>query len=592
MKLPAVWIVAAFAAGVAFSNAWQHLPGPWIAATALGILLGAILLWRRWIVAAGAAALVSWAAAGGLALAVERATVPANHVSRLIAAGRIDTNEPLRWRGRLREDPAALPWGRRYVIDLEQVETASGILRLAGGLRANLYSDPHPSSAPAGLRAGDRVEVLIKARPPRNFLDPGAFDAKGYLAGQGIDLTGSLRSGELLQLIDRPPPTPGQRLARARADLLARLDSMLAGQPDRAAVLRAMLLGDRSFVDSDVVTAFQKTAAYHVLVVAGLHVGALVVFLFWFCRRLRFSIGATSLVTLAVLAAYVGVVEDRPQIFRAALMAALYLCSRPMFRRIELANTVALAALVILLARPTSLADSSFQLSFLAVGVIAGIALPWIDRTSAPYRAGLRHLSDVTRDGAHAPKIAQFRIEMRAAVVRVESWVPEWLKPRADSFLEWPIRAGLRLWEIVLLSVVIQWGMIPLLALDFHRVSLVGPVSNIPAVILTGFIVPLGFLALGMTFIWGRLALILGKAVGLCAGLLLATTRWFSAAPHMSYRIPGPSVWLIAAFLIALFAVAAAARGGPLGEWIVGHAASFRRQSPSRSGFRQLSSPR
>jgi hypothetical protein len=34
-----------------------------------------------------------------------------------------------------------------------------------------------------------------------------------------------------------------------------------------------MLLSDRSFVDSGVVLAFQKTAAYHVLVVVGLHVG-------------------------------------------------------------------------------------------------------------------------------------------------------------------------------------------------------------------------------------------------------------------------------------------------------------------------------
>ena len=32
----------------------------------------------------------------------------------------------------------------------------------------------------------------------------------------------------------------------------------------------------------------------------------------------------------------------------------------------------------------------------------------------------------------------------------------------------------LRLWEIVLLSLVIQWGMLPLLAQDFHRVSLAG----------------------------------------------------------------------------------------------------------------------
>ncbi len=56
----------------------------------------------------------------------------------------------------------------------------------------------------------------------------------------------------------------------------------------------------------------------------------------------------------------------------------------------DLLNTVALAALAILLWKPSSLTDSSFQLSFLAAGVIAALALPWMDRTSAPYRAGLR----------------------------------------------------------------------------------------------------------------------------------------------------------------------------------------------------------
>jgi len=203
----------------------------------------------------------------------------------------------------------------------------------------------------------------------------------------------------------------------------------------------------------------QKTAAYHVLVVAGLHVGALVVFLFWLCRGLRLPIGATTLVTLVVLAAYVGVVQDRPPILRAALMAAFYLCARPLFRRVELLNTIALAALVLLLWKPSSLVDSSFQLSFVAASVIAGLALPWVSRTSAPYRNGLRHLGDVTRDGAHPPKIAQFRIEMRAAAHWFAARLPRQLAPRAGELLTLPIRAGLRLWEIVLLSAVIQWGI-------------------------------------------------------------------------------------------------------------------------------------
>jgi competence protein ComEC len=563
MKLPALWLAAAFAGGVALSSGWPGLLRLWVTASVLALLLGAILVWCKRVLTPGACALIAWVGLGGLATSVERAAVPASHVTRLIAAGRLDLSEPLRWQGRLREDPMALPWGRRYEIDLEQVQAAGSYVQVSGGLRVNFYggTDEAVRTAPQNdLRAGDRVEALVKARPPRNFLDPGAFDVHGYLARQGINLTASLRSGELLQLIGRPTPTLRQRLARARGNLLARLDHLFPGQPNRAAVLKAMLLGDRSFVDSSVVTAFQKTAAYHVLVVAGLHVGALAVFLIWLCRKLRFSAGMTTLVTLVALAAYVGVVQDRPPILRASLMVAFYLCARPLFRRVDLLNTVALAALAILVWKPSSLADSSFELSFLAAGVIAGLALPWMDRTSVPYRAGLRHLGDVTRDGAHAPKVAQFRIEMRAAAERLKSWLPERLAPHAILCLTAPTRAGLRLWEIVLLSVVIQWGMMPLLAQDFHRVSLAGPVSNIPAVILTGLIVPLGFLTLVVTFVWARLAIVMAKALGFCTTLLLATVGWFSRIPRVGYRIPGPPAWLLAAFFAALILLAAAER--------------------------------
>ena len=210
-------------------------------------------------------------------------------------------------------------------------------------------------------------------------------------------------------------------------------------KPERAAVLRAMLLGDEASWIRTMVTAFQKTAAYHVLVVAGLHVGALVVFLFWMCRRLRFSIGATSFVTLIVLAAYVGVVQDRPPILRAALMAALYLCARPLFRRVDLLNTVALAALVMLLWKPSSLADSSFELSFVAAGVIAALALPWMDANERAVSRRAAHLGDVTRDATHPPKVAQFRIEMRAAVrLDCRAMCPRWMS-RGTS-------AGARRW--------------------------------------------------------------------------------------------------------------------------------------------------
>jgi competence protein ComEC len=561
MKLPALWIAAAFAVGIGLSSRWPQRPLAFAAVATLAILAGGILIWRRYHFAAAICAIVAWTALGGLALGIELGAVPANHITRLLAANRIDLTEPLRWRGRLREDPLVMPWGRRFEIDIEQVESAGQIIPASGGLRANIYNNPRqPIEIAETLRAGDRVEALVRARPPRNFLDPGAFDLHGYLARQKIDLMGSLRSGELLRLVDRPPPTLLQRLARARGNLLARLDALFAGQPDSQAVLRAMLLGDRTFVDSETVTAFQKTAVYHVLVVAGLHVGALAVFFFWLGRKFRFSIGAASLVTFLALAAYVGTVQDRPPILRAALMVALYLCARPFFRRVELLNTIALAALIILFWKPSLLLDSSFELSFLAAGVIAALALPWMDRTSAPYRAGLAHLGDVTRDIVHSPKVIQFRIEMRAAANWLAARMPQRIASRAPALLAAPVSAGLRLWEIVLLSAVIQWGMMPMLAQDFHRVSLAGLLSNIPAVILTGLIVPLGFLTLLATFVWARLSLLLARALGFLATLLLEIVKSVSTWPRVSYRIPGPPFWLIVAFFVALICVAIAAR--------------------------------
>jgi competence protein ComEC len=581
MKLPAVWLALAFIAGIAVERARPAGTHRWLFAAVLAMALAFLLLssrrflWPAWVVT-----LVAWCALGGLAASLERSSIPADNAARLVTQGQLDTSEPLRWRGRLRSDPLRLPWGVRYEIALEEVQNAAGAHPVSGGLRVNYFYNVGKRADLPPLRAGDRIEALVQARLPRNFLDPGAFDARGWLARQGIHLVGSLRSAELLTPLGTPPLALRHRLARWRGQLLERVDTLFPAAPARSAVLRAMLLGDRSFVDSDTSLAFQKTAAFHVLVLAGLHVAALAMFLFWVGRRLRLPLVVTTLLTLAALAAYVGVVQERPPILRAALMAAAFLLARLLFRRVELLNTVALAALALLIAAPSSLGDASFQLSFVAAGVIAGLALPWIDRSSGPYRDGLEHLGDVTRDTSHPPRVAQFRLDLRAAIRWQDARLgPRWAG-RSPSLLTVPLRAGLRLWELVLLSATIQLGMLPLLALYFHRVSLGGPASNVPAVLLTGLIVPLGFLTVGASFIWSGLAAVLAKLLGVLVTALLASIEWFARWPHLSYRIPGPPGWLLFAFLAVIVLLVAAARAARhtsafpyrAAEWLAGAA--------------------
>lgn len=554
MTSPTIWIAAAVVLGIATWGGLPVLPIVWLALAVATLLAGGLALRRaQWGVAAGLA-LVAWMFVGALAAAGARRAIAPERADRLIEAGRLEVSEPLRWRGWLREDPLRTPWGVRYLLDLDEVEQAGRTQPVRGGLRLDCYELPAADAPAAQLRAGDRVEVLARARLPRNFLDPGAFDYRGALAREGIELIGTLRSPELLQRLPGERHSFGVWLARLRGRLRAQLDGLFG--TDRAPLLRAMLLGDRSFLDWSLSEAFQKAAVYHVLVVAGLHVAALAVFLFWVGQRLRWPEGVTVAVTLAALAGYLAVVEQRPPIERAALMAALMLLGRWCYRRLHPLNVVAVAAVLLLLVRPAELFDVSFQLSFLAVGVIAAIALPVLERTSSPRRLALEALGHSELDPAYAPRLAQLRLELRA----LADWVAARCRcqPRlAQRAVVGTVRAALRFYELAWIAVVIQWGLLAALTASFHRVSLAAPVANIPAVVLTELIVPLGFLALALAGVLPAVAKAVGWLVARLAGGLLAVVNWFAGWRWLSYRVPAPPGWLTALFLVllALFAL-------------------------------------
>jgi competence protein ComEC len=349
-------------------------------------------------------------------------------------------------------------------------------------------------------------------------------------------------------------------LARVRRRLRDEIDTLFRNQPQIAGSLRAMLLGDRSFVDRDEATDFQKTGVFHVLVVAGLHVGALAALLFWIGRKIRLSPVWSILFTLALLAAYVAIVEQRPPVLRAALMAAAVVVGGFFYRRLELLNSAAIAVLLLLIARPLAIRDSSFQLTFVAIGCIAGLALPWLAATVQPYAKALRGWRDVTRDVAHEPRAAQFRIDLRATVRWISARVPHRAAAPAESVLAGGLALTFRLWELFVLTVVLQVGMLPLMAADFHRITLAAPVANLFAVPLTGIVVPLGFLVLATGLLLPGLARFLALPLGWSTAALLHVVRWFADFPRWNYRIPGPPLWLAMTFLLLLMLLAVVAR--------------------------------
>jgi competence protein ComEC len=296
------------------------------------------------------------------------------------------------------------------------------------------------------------------------------------------------------------------------------------------------------------------------MVLAGLHVGALAAFFLWAARKLHFGLFPRVLLTIFALAAYAGIVEDRPPILRAVLMAAVFLSAKLIYRRMDLINVAAISALILLAMKPSELFDASFLLSFSSIAAIAAIAVPCIARTSEPYRLALNHLSDVSRDVSHAPRVIQFRIEMRAAGAWLSARLPHKLSTSGSGLLVPPFRAAIYFWEMIFLSAILQLGMIPPLAYYFHRVTLAGPFANVPALLLTGFVVPIGFLMLAISVVSHTVAGILAKLLTIILSSLDLTVRWIAGWHGASYRIPGPSISVMLIFVGFAIALSAAIR--------------------------------
>ena len=548
MSIPFVWIFSAYGAGI-LAQEYLRIPLAGLLPAVAVVYLVALLLVRRdRLVASFFISLLTLAALGAAAAQLARDAVPQNHLNRVLAANAIPLDEPVRLRGALAGEPRRVPWGIAYEIQLESLETQRRSYQVQGGARLtyNFANRAKVLFGPPSLRYGDRVEVLARLRPPRNFRNPGSFDVVGHLDRLGIQLLGDIKSYGLMQKL------PGWAGSRIRARILALRGAMLERLDeifprDRGAVLKAMLLGERNFVNERIARPFQATGSYHALVIAGLHVGAIAYFLFFVFRRLRLNEVFATIVIIAFLVFYLALAEERPPLERAVLMASLYLLARLLYREVALLNTIALAAFAILFVRPQSLFDSSFQLSFFAVFMIAAFGVPWAEKTATPYRRALRDLDDPERDDRLDPRQAQFRIALR---ILARQLAPRFRRFRrnlalAQATLVLVVRGSLRAWELLVVSAAIQLGFFLLMALYFHRVSWSALPTNL-------IVVPLGLVVLFSSVTLPWLAGLLALPLGWLVDAMLRAAKFGARIPHFAYRTPAPPFWVTLGYLAAV----------------------------------------
>lgn len=575
MRFPLFWLAVAYAAGLALFEPVDDSPRILCLLAGLALLTGIVTLKGRWLRTTLLFALAGFFLAGAATIRLVTAAVPPNRVDRLVAGRKIDLSEAVRLTGWLRRAPEQKPFATIYELELEFVETGgrrqptSGAVRLSyfGGLDPEDWPEPVPA-----LRYGNRVEVLARVHRPVNRRTRGSFDWEGYLARRGIFLEGDLKSFLLLKTLSgRRGNLVLGRIYALRTRLLERLDQLVPPdtETDKNAVLRAMLLGDTGFLAHRLREPFRLSGVYHVLVISGLHVGIIAVFLYWLLRQLTGNERAITAATIAALVFYLLLVEDRPPIERAVWMASLYLVARLLYRQVHLANPIALAALLVLFLHPLWLFEPSFHLSFGAVFLIAFFAVPWVERTSAPYRQALGFLDAEERDEQlRPPHLAQFRLDLRLLATLLAGWF-FWAKdkePAARRLLTGIVRLGLTVWDFFLISFAIHLGFVLMTALYFKRVVWVGLLANVLVVPLVGWIVPLGLVALLLSLLWLPAGALVAKATGALTGCLLWIVDWL-AGRGLSYGIPPPPPWVVVLYLAALVLLGLAVARQRLARW-------------------------
>ena len=443
---------------------------------------------------------------------------------------------------------------RRRVPKSERVPATAPCLPRTAGLRITVYAgdlgEDQEDSSGSTVREfpyGERVRFTTRLRLPRNFGNPGAWDYLGYLRSANIVALGSARADRVEVLPGFRGTRTGAWRARARRDVLRRIHALWDGP--RAALIAAMVVGDKSELGREIRNDFQRTGIYHILVVSGMNVGIIAFVIFWVLRRLRISELGCSVLTVVLSCGYALITDGGAPILRATLMLAIYLGARLLYRDRAPLNAVGLAGLILLAADPRALFDASFQLTFLSVAAIAGIAVPLLARTTEPYRLALRHLDSLAYDLTLAPRLAQFRLDLRL----LEKKSTPLLGRRLSRFaLSGGIRTLLGTLELFVVSAVAQCALAYPMAVYFHRAVLVGLPANLVVVPLTGILMPAASAAVGLQYVSATLA---KPAAGLTAWSLdaiQATMRVVGGWRASDWRIAPPEVALGLGCMVAV----------------------------------------
>lgn len=214
----------------------------------------------------------------------------------------------------------------------------------------------------------DVILVRGEFAPHEAALNPGEFDAQKYYLSS--DVIGTLQEPHLMHR------TTGALSLRRLLEQIRRgfADSYRNILGDKAAAMMAAIsLGEKGLMEQEWKLLYQEGGIAHIFAVSGLHISLVGMGLFGLLRRLRAGYVCSALICAAAVFSYGMMTGFSISAMRAVLMFLVWAGAQVCGRKNDMITGMSLAAAVIAFLDVRNTEQSSFWLSFAAVGSIAAV---------------------------------------------------------------------------------------------------------------------------------------------------------------------------------------------------------------------------
>ncbi len=377
-----------------------------------------------------------------------------------------------------------------YVIGVERLEAEGAVLKVKGKILLSVLKAEDVKSMDYGRMISVKGELTI----PKGQRNPGGFNYRAYLAGNGVSATVFTTQSNITYYNKLGANFMESSGLAIRNKIIETINRSLPRQ--QAGLLNGMLIGYREGLDKKVQSVFSDAGLSHIMAVSGANVVFIILPLLFLLQRARVGRAGSNLIIIGVLVLFVYVTGFEPSVLRAVVMAIVMLLGRIILRDAEVYTSIALAAIGMLIYNPLLLFNIGFQLSFAAT---LSLVL---------FYTSIKNSLDF-------------------------KFMPELIA------------------DVLAATLAAQIGVLPVSLFHFNQISLIAVLSNLLVVPLTQFVTILGF---AMAFI-GQFSLFLSELIGYvnCSLLsfILYITKVTAAVPFAVLKVPTPS-WL---FIIGYYAV-------------------------------------